>query len=237
VPETASERDSPARDNGAGRNSFPRYTPLVRSAHARRHVWQLLALAGVASISSVAAALTITLASSDVERALAVARASDAERARFHERYIVPVGRPDIERFEILTEFRRVVLAGESHHDDWLFLHSVSQARDAVREWHAVVSVTSRVRFHPQNALVEVPGYEITVAGPGGGAVLTPLLSARRPIYGRASPDAGAATWLVGAVIEATFEAAAIGQATRPVRLLLDGTEQARCLIDFGRLD
>jgi hypothetical protein len=209
----------------------------VRSGRVRRRVWQSLAIAAIASIASVVAALTITLTSSDVERALTVARASDAERARFHERYVVPVGKPDVERFEIVTEFRRLVLAGESRRDDWLFLHSVSQARDAVREWHGAVSITSRIRLHPQNALVEVPDYEVTVESLRGGAALEPIATNRTPIYGSAAPGAGAATWLLGAVIEATFEATAIGQTTRLVRLLRDGTEQARCIVDFARLD
>lgn len=209
----------------------------MRHFQLHRRVRQSLAIAVIASITSAASALTITLTSSDVERALAVARASDAEHARFHDRYIVPVGKPDVERFEILTEFRRLVLAGEARRDNWLFLHSVTQAHDAVREWVGEVSVTSRVRFHPQNALVEVPDYEVTVESLPSGAPLEPLKAARTPIYGNASPDAPAAKWLAGAVIEATFDAGSIGQTSRLVRLLLDGTEQARCVVDFARLD
>jgi hypothetical protein len=45
--------------------------------------------------------------------ALVVGRRPDAERARFHSRYEFRVGDPTVERIEVITEFRRVVLAVE----------------------------------------------------------------------------------------------------------------------------
>src|SRR5258705_6574622 len=65
-------------------------------------------------------ALILSLAAPDMERALSLARSSEAARARFHARYVVDVHAPAVEYFtveqlEIITEFRRLELIGEDH--------------------------------------------------------------------------------------------------------------------------
>jgi len=194
----------------------------------------IVALVALA-VPSATGALVVTLTTSDVEHALQIARDSDAGRARFHARYVSLVNDPSVEQFEVFTEFRRVVLAGEGRQGDWMFLHSPRQAQDAVRLWQGKVTVASRVRFHPLNTFAAVPAYDVIVDSLRDEATLAPILAARTPVYSAGDPSTGTA--IVGATIEATFEAASIGQTTRVARLLLDGKEQARVTIDFARLE
>ena len=42
---------------------------------------------------------------------------------------------------------------------------------------------------------------------------------------------------LTGAIVEADFDAAAVGQGTRTIRLVLEGKEAARTTVDFSRLE
>jgi hypothetical protein len=195
----------------------------------------LVALAALA-VSSATGALDVTLTYPDVERALQIARDSDAVRARFHARYVFLVKDPSVEQFEVFTEFRRVVAAGEGRQGDWMFLHSPRQAQDAVRQWRGKVTVTSRVRFHPLNTFTAVPGYDVIVDSLRDEATLVPIAASRTPVYSVLG-DPSTGTAIVGATIEATFEAASIGQTTRVVRLLLGGKEQARVTVDFARLE
>jgi hypothetical protein len=44
-------------------------------------------------------------------------------------------------------------------------------------------------------------------------------------------------TSLVGALIEADFDAEAVGQTSRPAVVLCDGRDVARTTIDFGQLE
>ena len=59
------------------------------------------------------AAVTEVMTDSDIAQALNIANGSDATRALFHAPYHVAVDAPLIEHLEIITEFRRFVLAAE----------------------------------------------------------------------------------------------------------------------------
>src|SRR5436190_15254821 len=58
-------------------------------------------------------ALVWPMTQAEMERALTTGRAFDAERARFHQPYVLAINDPTVERIEIITEFRRVVLFAE----------------------------------------------------------------------------------------------------------------------------
>src|SRR4051812_8287673 len=115
----------------------------------------------------VAAALGSMLVSpmggSDIERALTLARGRDAERQQFHRRYVVDLPGPDVTQFEVVTEFRRMVMIAEEHvlRGDWMFTRGLRAAEDALKPLRGVITVRAQVRFNPLNTFIESPAYSL----------------------------------------------------------------------------
>ena len=190
----------------------------------------MLAFAGARSID-------LVLSSDDVARALKTGKGTEAERARFHSAYLVPLQAvdPALERMEVLTEFRRAVLDAEDHLRLGDHMFSVRQATEALRPWRGKLTLSLHLRFHPHNVLVSVPAYVMLFAEPGP----TPLAVRRTPLFTLA-PDAqkpGAPTSLYGGIVEVDFDAAKAGQTSRVVQVLLDGKELAHTTINLARLE
>src|SRR5436309_154602 len=182
-----------------------------------------------------ALALIVPLTQADIERAMTLARAAEAERARFHSRYLLPIGDATVEQIEIITEFRRVVMLTEERLRRGEYVIMQRDVEAALGGSHGKVTITARLRFHPLNVFVAAPPYEIGLGVPP----LARLDSRRTPLYALAGPNQkpGASAPLVGATVEADFDAATVGQATRPVRVMLEGKEIVRTMVDFGRLE
>ena len=182
-------------------------------------------------------ALTVSLTNQDIERALRLGRSSERERAVFHARYVRPLQYSIVQKFEVITEFRRYVLKTEERGrlGDWLFAQGVRAAQEALRPWQGRVSVVAQLQFDPQNTYVSVPPFVLFVGGtPEVAPVeghMTPLRSPALPLGNRQS------TYLVGATIQVDFDAASFGQTQRPVSVILDGSERARVTIDFSALE
>ena len=186
-------------------------------------------------------ATDLVLGPAELEHALTIGRASDAERARFHDRYLVTLTDPTAQQLEVKSEFRRVVLAAEDRIRQGDHVFSARQANEATRPWRGKLTIALRLRFHPQNVLARVPSYEVAIGQPGGAAAATlKALDVRRtPLYAVAGPGQkrGAATPLVGGLVESDFDAVEIGQTTRGIRVMLEGKEVARTAIDFARIE
>src|SRR5262245_40183762 len=58
-------------------------------------------------------AIIESLTDADISRALSLANGPAASRAAFHKPYIVTLDDPTIEQVDVITEFRRFVLAAE----------------------------------------------------------------------------------------------------------------------------
>jgi hypothetical protein len=173
-------------------------------------------------------AIATVLSEKDIERALKLAQEPEQKRAQFHAAYVVRVNDATVEHIEVVTEFRRYVLATEEQLrlGNWLFARSVRDAQEKLRPWRQRVSLVARLRFHPQNTLMGIPPYEIAIGGPD----LAPLDVVRTPITALNAP-------LMGATIEAVFNAVAVGQTVRPVSVSLAARFVASVAIDFGRLE
>jgi hypothetical protein len=183
-----------------------------------------------------AGAIATALTDNDVERALKLAQAVEQKRAPFHAPYIVRVDDAVVEQVEVVTEFRRYVLSAEEQLrlGNWLFAHSLRDAREKLRPWRDRVSLVARLRFHPHNTLMTVPPYDITIGGPD----LPPVNVIRTPIHALPSGRPGDfSAPLMGATIEAVFDARSVGQAARPVSVSLAARAVASVPIDFGRLE
>lgn len=193
--------------------------------------------AGVVGLAA-AAGLIVALSQADVERAQHVARGTEAERARFHSRYIVTIGDATVPQIEIVTPFRRVVLVTEAHlrKGDWLFAQSARSAEEAVGRSRDLLSLAARVRFNPLNTFISVPPYELAIAGSSG--ALVPLDTRTTPEF---SPPfkgaAGKGTALLGASLEADVPASRVGAGSLSVGVTLDGKEVVRAAVDLGQLE
>jgi len=193
-------------------------------------------LAGAAVLPSAPAAIVVAPTTRDVERALKLAQEREPRRADFHKPYILKPDHPLIEQIDVVTEYRRYVLMTEDQlrMGNWLFAQSVKDAQEKLKPFRDRVTLTTRLRFHPQNVLIGVPPYEIAIGNPD----LPPLDLTRAPIYALLSGRRGDNNApLVGATLEAVFSASTIGQTARPVILSLDRKTEASVLVDFGRLE
>jgi hypothetical protein len=180
-----------------------------------------------------AGALVWPMTQAEMERAIAIGRAFDAERARFHQPYVLAVADPAVEQIEVVTEFRRVVLFAEEQIRRGDHMFGVRQVETAMRQWHGKVTIVARLRFHPLNTFLAAPPYDVGVGEPP----IAPLDVRRTSLYALASNQKPATpSPLTGAVVESDFDAAEIAQAVRQVRIVLEGKEVLRTRVDFGML-
>ena len=180
-------------------------------------------------------ALRIAITPADVDRALTVARSREADRERFHSAYIQAVNTPFIERVEVVSELRRVVLLAEERaaRGDRFFAYSVTRATDALQVWRRRVAIVARVRFHPQNNYVDAPPVTIRLAGNDGA-----LIGVKRDaIFALPPGRTGEFVPVTGAVVEGVFEAEALGQAVRDFVIELEGRELGRVTFDFATIE
>jgi hypothetical protein len=197
----------------------------------------MVAVTAVAAITP-ARAINLSLTSSDIERALTVARDQDRARERFHTAYVLIVDDPFVERIEIVTEYRRVVTLAEDHirRGDRAFAYSGRLAAIALEPWRNRVSVLARLRFHPHNAYVDVPRVEVSVDGPNADLALIGVL--KEPIFSMADPaNPGSGVGILGAVAEGVFDAKLIGQTRRTVTVRMDGKVLITRQLDFGAVE
>lgn len=186
----------------------------------------------VLAAAAPATAVRIDLAPQDVERALTIARSRDSERTLFHAHYIQDLDQPFVERAELVSEFRRVVLLAEQHaaKGDRQFGYSSTRAGDALKVWRRRISVIARVRFHPQNNYLDAPPVEMKVEG-NDRALIGVLRDAVRALPpGRQ----GEFVPVLGAVVEGVFEAEALGQGVREFVISLEGRELARVTFNLA---
>src|SRR4051812_4798765 len=143
---------------------------------------------------------------------------------------------------QVLTEFRRTVLAAEDarRRGDWavaqgarsLTGHSVE---DVVKPWRGKVTVTADLQLEALHTYVTVPTCELMM---GGVPVVASLDRRTSPRSSLPYSNRGAMTTsLVGALLEADFDAAAVGTTSRDAVVICEGRDVARTTIDFSRLE
>lgn len=179
-------------------------------------------------------AIDLDVTPQDIERALRIARAQERERTLFHAPYIQTLDLASVERVEIISEFRRVVLIAEDRvlKGDRAFTYSITEAQRAIAPWSRRLAVGARLRFHPHNVYVRVPPASIAVEGDAD------LIGVRNePIYGWQGGQPGDRQPILGAAVEAVFAAASLGQGRRTFVIRLEGADVARVEFDLGSID
>ncbi len=186
-----------------------------------------------------AGAVVFPLEPADVERALAIARGPTSGQARFRAQYVVEMDDATVERIEILTPFRRVELFGEDRLRIGDHMFRTRDAERAVAPWGDKITIRAQLRLNPMNVYVSVPEFDLVVGDAGqGGLRVPPLTMARTPIFGLPGGKRGHTSQpILGATVEAVFDAAAIGQQTWPVGIWLDGRMFAATAVKFGELE
>ncbi|HUE88755.1 MAG TPA: hypothetical protein VMO26_21975 [Vicinamibacterales bacterium] len=179
--------------------------------------------------------IKIGITPEDVDRALSIARSREADRQGFHAPYIQALDTPFIERVEVVSELRRVVLLAEEQiaRGDHRFAYSLTRATDALEVWRRRVAIVARVRFHPQNNYVDAPPVTIRLAGNDGARIGIK----RDAILALPPGRTGEFVPVLGAVVEGVFEAQALGQSVRDFVIELDGRELGRVTFDFAAID
>lgn len=198
------------------------------------------ALAKAAALMAATAHLVAFETSIDaraIERAIAIGRSDQLKRALFHEAYTIRAGDPVVNRIEIVTEFRRVVLAAEERARLGDALWGVRDATDALRPFRGHVAIVVRVTFHPQNLYVTVPPFDVLMYGRAPG---TPP---RRPLEVRALPEfrpglAPPGSAMLGATVTATFDSRGLDRVGSYLAgIFQEQREIIRVPIDLGRIE
>jgi len=181
-------------------------------------------------------ALNLSLSRSDMQRALTLGRIplSDPDRASFHDKYVVRVSGAKLdyitlERIEIITEFRRLVLLAEQHAglNDSFGRAGFRDVEDALRPWRGQLSIVAYLRFDRANRVIAVLP-EIAVVLDGDRNILpTKVIPTTLP--GRGTPP--------GERLEAIFDATSIGQAIHRFVVSYKTQILARVTIDFVSLE
>ena len=171
----------------------------------------------------------------DFKRAVEIATAQKAVNARFHAPYVLNVSHPVMERVEVITELRRVVMASESELalGHWSFARGGYDAkgrtlRDTLRKWQGQTSIRLRARFHPQHAYPFLPAIDVLVGEPSYLAI-----DVRREALTNGSDPPR----MTGAIVEVWFNAQSFDNRRLPVRIVMDGKELTRFSVDFSALD
>jgi hypothetical protein len=184
----------------------------------------------------------------DLERAVALARwpHSDAERVRFHDRYLTIV-HSDLSpvspvaaviQIDVVTEFRRAELLTEEHEragDSSFARGGLADLKAAIAPWRGRVAIDVHLQLPggcgPESSSPlcgpVIPPTDIALSGVG----TVHAAPALRPFWYARS---GSSPVPLGNVAEAMFDATAIGSKPRDVRVIVDGKEVARVTIDFG---
>ena len=161
--------------------------PIVR----RPVVASAIVAAAAFGASAAGRALQTDLDPQAVTEAIALGQSAlDGGRAAFHRPYRIAIGRPPLDSVEIVTPFRRVVIAAELR-------ARVGDRRFGQREGLAVaashpgqLSVHAEFTFHPLNTYVLVPQYRMAWLTRRGQR-LEPATTESAPRYG---PKAGSDT-------------------------------------------
>jgi hypothetical protein len=151
----------------------------------------------------------------------------------------VAIADPTIERLDVITEFRRFVLAAEDQlkSGNWMmgrggFDTKGRTLKDVLRPLSGQVSIRARLRFHPQNNYVTLPAFDILLGQP----TLLAINAIRTPHVTVATGEPGTRDVINGATIEVFYNAPTIDDRVLPVRLFSEGKELARVSFDFARV-
>jgi hypothetical protein len=176
-------------------------------------------------------ALEVEMSAPAMERALRLARfpASDADRARFHRRYIFQTSGQTangtrLESIEIITEFRRMELIAEQHAriNDLFGRSSLTEPRRELAPWRGKVYVAARVSL--SGNVIAVPPIRVA-------------LDALPPLGPGEVQNIDSGDAVVGAVVAVPFESRGVGQSIRTATVTTERSVLGQVRLDFRLID
>ena len=188
-----------------------------------------LVVVAVALMCNGIGAVQVNIGPAQIERAIEIGHRDGTEAQRFHSAYTVQVGHSTVLSFEVITEFRRLVLAKEDQARLGGQPFGAREAERILQPWRGRVSIVAHLRFNPQNALFRVPDYQMSLTGPRGTTEILPIDIRRIPFYSD--------TTIIGADIEGIFDAAPVARATRTIVLQLPPNQVSAASINFASLE
>ena len=143
----------------------------------------------------------------------------EAQRAGFHRPYRLIINLPPLDYIDVVTPFRRVVLAAEARRLAGERLFGQRDALATLGDRPEQVELRLELTFNPLNTFVGVPAYEVDLISGRDARAITPLGVERVPRFGprvggqgQPSPTQGvglargATQPLLGGTIVATFD-------------------------------
>ena len=197
-----------------------------------------------------AAAYQPTLDRGAINDAIAIGQSRvDAARARYHLPYHLPVAWPPVDYVDVVTPFRRVVLAAEERAriGDRAFGQREALALLADR---MSLALFVELTFHPLNTYVGVPSYDVTLADTASAQTITARRIDRIPRYGMrldgmplpyaypaVPPTPGSSQPMLGGTLIAEFDNGAV-KTTGMYHVIVEdnGRELARVRVDLAIL-
>ncbi len=207
----------------------------------RAAVAAVLAFAGLCAAGLAASQpFAVNIDAAAIERAVALGRSTNAaERQRFHDSYIIRLNDPLLDRLEIVTEFRRVVLATEDRVREGDVDWGPQQAAAMLRQWRDKITLVLHVTFPPANTYRTMPPFDLVLYGrsrTGAARPLEPLALLATPQYVSGQP-APPGTPILAGIVDATFAARSLDpRAVYLAGIRFEGRELRRVELDFGRL-
>jgi hypothetical protein len=213
-----------------------------------------LALPGILLLAcAVPAAVETRLGSASLQEAVGVGQSRlESVHTRFHAPYRIPVSQPPIDYIEVVTPYRRVVLAAEAQQKVGNRRFGQREALAALGDTPEAVDLVIEVTFHPFNTFVAVPGYAVQLLArtAKAAALVEPQTVERIPRFGPRLPgtplpsagpgeiDAAAASQpLVGGTLVARLDGGRLDPNGIYDVLVTEGrTAVAQTTIEFGRL-
>jgi hypothetical protein len=138
----------------------------------------------LATLSTAVAALELTLDRRAIEQAIDIGKSQiDRDRARFHASHRLNVGRGSVDYIDVVTPFRRVVLAAQLSAQIGDRSFGQRQALELLAVSPGQVDFWIELTFHPLNVYVGVPDYAVRLIATDG-TVIQPLGLDRVPRFG-----------------------------------------------------
>jgi hypothetical protein len=172
---------------------------------------------------------------SEAHDAVALGRTRDpAQYDAFHAGYVLsPSG--EVERVEVITEFRRAVLIVRQHAEMGEYSFNENNLARALVPYRGLVTFTAQLRLHPLHNYATPPGYEMYVQTGPTTKPIAPSSFKREPVYPPGRPDTPPA--MSGFVLILTVPRADISGAADPALVIVNEASDVvwRARLDLSR--
>jgi len=142
-------------------------------------------LAALLVLGGAAAAFDLALAPDAIAEAIRIGESRiERVRVQFHQRYRLRIGRAPVDAIDLVTPFRRVLIAVEEHQRLGGRPFRQQDAQGVLARHGPMLDVIVSLTFHPQNAYVGVPPYEVVLVRGSPAVPVPPVRIERVPRAG-----------------------------------------------------